>query len=382
MGDEDSEDRGKKGTTRRLDLKNRFSVGIDKVSQPWLVAFSAMAIGLMAEFSGDRIMLRTKQLGFLPGKTFDPITAAFWYLLAVWIFVVFARSVIEVGRSSQMFQSMVSKGLARVFSEWSDASRKISENAAEVRDIRNTLDPEELETDLERAEVLAAITRRIVDSLKEVAHLAALYAGRSQRSYGANMMVCVEPEGVISLEHCHHLAVTDELKNNFDAMLFLPAEWWVPPKFVVKGRGVRDFAIPAMREQFAKTPRGKKRRVALPGAPEVYCTNSAVAYDSIDELIKEAEHFDELVKESLREHFEKEHGRGVQSFLSIPLGRTDDNGTTRPIGMLNVDCTKPVVLNSEKVAALTEFWMVVRPLTPYFTEMLRAWEDYAEEVET
>jgi hypothetical protein len=218
--------------------------------------------------------------------------------------------------------------------------------------------------DLRTAEALAQMTRVI---LRAIGKVFAVYDNAEGSAIGVNIMLFVKPDRLrdTRLDFAPDDLALDELDGALLTDRRLSArtdrEGTDPDADLV------ELTLPVPRRRFIHAG-GREYCCLLPGPPFAWATRTTVACASQQELLEWCSQecaFPETVHSAMRSYLRGD-GRGVQSFVSLPL---DESNGDMPIGVLNVHSDRPGLLENrrpdEKLQAL------LKPLLPLVVDMLK-----------
>ncbi len=310
----------------------------------WLLALSAFVLSLWVEFFSTRILASSLALSFDDALECDWWVITFWAGCVLWATAMAFRAYHEFSERERIDQHILREHLSRSVHELTDMLRTLVKAELVVRELDDSLDP---------AEAQRIVVNQIQLVLERIVTWTARFAGRREDAYGANVFVTVAPmHDDESLSRFHHLLVNKDLKADLVACLLLPHDLRrVPGKLQqqLDKMGLPSFLLPVGRD----LTRGSVK-VALPGAPEAFLRRDICVYQSISEVAKETEHFSMEVRNAVSEHFAQKHGKGIASFLSMPI--VDPRDDSQVIGVLNVDCTMERPLSSVSQDVLQDYY--------------------------
>lgn len=291
----------------------------------WGLALLAFALAMVAEFFADRMLA-----GGARGCAATFIVGCF-----LWACFVALRIVHDHGEQRTSNTLKRRYHLVRSILELPEVAESI---------VVATLPQQARRSDGTKAERedLAKALCRFLDAFSA---LTARFVDRNPKSYGANLFITIGVPDLPPAElkaHCdqtfHCLPLSEEGWTDQRALLLLTKELHRPPGRRLTRSAERQFILPV--PMTAATESGAKR--FLPGAPESFLERQMCTYESINGLVNAADEFTGEVRRAIADHFDKHHGRGVRSFLSIPV--LDPEDPTVVVGVLNVDCSDEGIL--------------------------------------
>jgi hypothetical protein len=323
----------------------------------WTLALMAFALSLAAEFYSAPIIQATENLLSGTGKGLHLGAAFFWAACFVWAIAMVSRVHHEAEEHRRTARHL--------------RSEHLSNSAPQIPILLRTLVTAEREaSELDLSDPKSAkgrLVELIQSVLQQLAAFSAKFAQRSDEIYGANLFITVAPmRDQLVLQDYDHLIVSEDIRAKHNACLLLPSELrYLPRKLARKPKGgpERPFLLPV-----AASLLDGNARIALPGAPEAFIRREVCVYNSIELLLEETSHFSKQVRDAVKEHFESRHGRGIKSFLSLPVLNLENPDTV--LGVLNIDCTVEKVLGTENDEVLQDYYALCEACLPRFSLLI------------
>ncbi|MCA2992184.1 hypothetical protein [Gemmatimonas sp.] len=373
----------------------------------FVLSWGALALGVWAEFGGDRMSKATEKAwsvaaeawglwSFAPFRTAEPdlATLVFWGALLLLTSVLWKRLKADDQKQNErsldilraVYRSPNINALRNYPAYWTDIIRALdvggpaegepsaeTEPPAEGEPSAETEPPAEGEPSAETeppAERREAIVRAIRSALSTIAELAQEFAHGEEASYGANIMLVIGPKS----EHSRHFPepLVEALRfhrktdtASLVGLLYLPADLLVEN---LESGAPRDVALialpipPAERDEHG-------HQLLIPGAPAAALLGRFSVHEDTRKIADECGDFAADVRSSIRRYFSDDgEGRDVRSFASIRLG-----SETNPVGVLNIDSNRTHVLGTE-----SEFYISFQALiTPILSVLQPAIAEYA-----
>jgi hypothetical protein len=120
-----------------------------------------------------------------------------------------------------------------------------------------------------------------------------------------------------------------------------------------------------------RTEDGSRWRV-LPGAPLAFCEAQIFLYHNpgkLSDWCREHGDFQPSVIQMMDEYFQRDPGRSIGSFVSIPLPSDSAELHLNQIGVLNIHCNKPGLLEQREPGKY--LWPLIVPFRTILTDMVR-----------